>query len=278
MKVFLSWSGERSRAIAEALREWIPNVIQAVQPWMSAEDIDKGLRWSSEVAIELEQTRFGIICITPENLGEPWILFEAGALSKLLDKSFVCPFLFGLEPTDVKGPLIQFQATRAEKADVKKLILTLNRAQSDSALSTEKLENAFEHWWPELEKALNRVPVPVGKPKATREVREMVEEILEIVRAETRDRELFQVQSNRPSSDVNRIKAALEAKRKMMIVIALDKGTMWIDGVYLRVDYAPQHSKYKTDIEARDKRNAIEDACEEVLGRRLTLRASISEW
>jgi hypothetical protein len=67
MKVFLSWSGERSRAIAEALREWIPNVIQAVQPWMSAEDIDKGLRWISEVAIELEQTRFGNLSYAGES-------------------------------------------------------------------------------------------------------------------------------------------------------------------------------------------------------------------
>jgi len=276
MKVFLSWSGERSRAIAEALREWIPNVIQAVQPWMSAEDIDKGLRWSSEVAIELEQTRFGIICLTPESLEAPWILFEAGALSKLLDKSFVCPFLFGLEPTDVKGPLIQFQATTAEKADVKKLILTINRALGDSALSVEKLENALEHWWPELKQALDRVPVPVGKQKATREVREMVEEILEIVRAESRNRGWGQARIQLLSDlmAVNKIKAALEAKRKMIIVTLLDKGTISIDGDYLRVDYAPEFSAFKAEIEARDKRNAIEDASEQVLGRRLTLRVS----
>lgn len=195
----------------------------------------------------------------------------------MLDKSFVCPFLFGLEPTDVKGPHIQFQATRTEKADVKKLILTLNRAQGDSALSVEKLENAFEHWWPELERALEKVPVPVGEPKPTREVREMVEEILEIVRAETRDRELFQVRTNLPSdlTAADKIKAALEAKRKLMIVVALDKGKVSIDGDYLRVHYAPEHMSCKAEIEARDKRNSIEDACEQVLGRRLTLRASI---
>jgi hypothetical protein len=61
----------------------------------------------------------------------------------------------------------------------------------------------------------------------------------------------------------------------MMIVTALDKGTVSIDGDYLRVIYAPENSACKTEIEARDKRNAIEDASEQVLGRRLTLRASI---
>jgi hypothetical protein len=76
-------------------------------------------------------------------------------------------------------------------------------------------------------------------------------------------------------SPVDKIKAALEAKRKMMIVTALDKGTVSIDGDYIRVIYAPEASACKAEIDARDKRNAIEDASEQVLGRRLTLRASI---
>ncbi|MFY9572970.1 MAG: DNA polymerase III subunit gamma/tau, partial [Blastocatellia bacterium] len=69
---------------------------------------------------------------------------------------------------------------------------------------------------------------------------------------------------------VHRIKAALEDKRKRMIVAALDQGIVSIDGDHLLVIYAPERSKHKSDIESRDKRIAIEDACEQVLGRRLT--------
>jgi DNA polymerase III subunit gamma/tau len=75
---------------------------------------------------------------------------------------------------------------------------------------------------------------------------------------------------------VDKIKSALEAKRKMMIVSTLDKGVITIDEDYFRVEYAPENAKCKTEIESRDKRIAIEDACEQVLGRRLTLRASIA--
>ena len=74
----------------------------------------------------------------------------------------------------------------------------------------------------------------------------------------------------------DRIKGALEAKRKMMIVTALDRGTISIDGDYIRVEYAAENSACKAEIEARDKRSAIEDASEEVLGRRLTLKALIT--
>ena len=59
------------------------------------------------MAARLAAAKAGIICVTPSNLEAPWILFEAGALSKTLENTFVCPLLIGLEPADVSGPLAQ---------------------------------------------------------------------------------------------------------------------------------------------------------------------------
>jgi hypothetical protein len=107
-KVFLSWGGELSRKLAEALREWLPAALQYVKPYFTPDDVEKGTKWNAEIAKELETSNIGIICLTRDNTERPWILFEAGALSKTVDKSRVCTLLFNLESTDLKGPLTNF--------------------------------------------------------------------------------------------------------------------------------------------------------------------------
>jgi hypothetical protein len=114
MKVFISWSGNLSKSLAEILRQWLPAVIQAIKPYYTPDDITKGARWTTEISKELEESSIGILCLTRDNLEAPWIMFEAGALSKKMDKSKVCPILFGVESTDIQGPLIQFQNVVAQ--------------------------------------------------------------------------------------------------------------------------------------------------------------------
>lgn len=41
MKIFLSWSGEKSKNIAESLKDWLEQVIQTSEPWIST-SIEKG--------------------------------------------------------------------------------------------------------------------------------------------------------------------------------------------------------------------------------------------
>jgi hypothetical protein len=91
VKLFISWSGSVSLKIALVLRDWIPDVIRGVEPFVSSEEIRKGKRWPLELANALEELRYGIICLTSTNVNSPWINFEAGALSKFLDDSLLAP-------------------------------------------------------------------------------------------------------------------------------------------------------------------------------------------
>jgi len=181
MKVFISWSGQRSKHVATSLRWWLPKVIQSLVPWMSEEDIGKGQRWASEIAKELEASNAGIICCVQENLNRPWLLFESGALAKKFDTSKVCTYLFDLSPAQVEGPLAQFQHTLAAKDDTKKLVVQLN-ASTKAPLSEDGLNEAFDVWWPKLEAKLSETPKVEDGQVAKRSQSEMVEEILELVR------------------------------------------------------------------------------------------------
>ncbi|BAU28213.1 TIR domain-containing protein [Aneurinibacillus soli] len=188
MKVFLSWSGELSRRVALVFREWLPSVIQAVEPYVSSEDIDKGARWSSDIAQELEVSSYGIICITKENIEAPWINFEAGALAKTFDKAYVSPFLFGIKRFEVSGPLLQFQSTLYEKDDVKKLIDGINKACDLQGLDSLRLDKVFEMWWPALKEELDNLLVNSDdylisdEKENSGEINSMLEEVLELTR------------------------------------------------------------------------------------------------
>lgn len=187
MKVFISWSGPRSNTVAQALRQWLPDVIQSVEPWMSAEDIEAGARWNNDISQELSETRFGIICVTPENQHAPWILFEAGALAKTLKKTYVCPYLIALSPSQLEGgPLTQFQAKQANESQTWELVRTINRAFEDAPLPEDRLQKIFEKWWPELEQALENLPEPEGNQQAKRPIEDMMGEVLELVRQMSR--------------------------------------------------------------------------------------------
>jgi hypothetical protein len=126
----------------------------------------------------------GVICLTPENLERPWILFEAGALSKTLgDKTRVCPYLFGgLQPENVRPPLGMFQATKAVKDETRKLVGTVNRVLG-GPLAEEKLYTVFQRMWPELEDKLAAVPAAPGVAEPRRSERDILVEVLDLARA-----------------------------------------------------------------------------------------------
>jgi len=187
LNIFISWSGPRSKAVATFLSEWIQDVIQLADPWVSATDIDAGARWNRDIDEKLRDTNFGIICLTKNNLAAPWILFEAGALAKTLDDTFVCPYLIDLEPSDIpRGPLTQFQAKRANETETWELIQTINKALKENALPEDRLRRLFDRCWPELEAVLGDLPEEVVTSTPLPSLDTMVKEILDVVRGLSR--------------------------------------------------------------------------------------------
>lgn len=195
MKVFLSWSGDAAKKLAALLMDWLPNVIQSVEPWTS-EEIGKGARWSDEIAAQLEVSRFGILCLDREHLASPWIHFEAGAIAKSVRgaaaKSRVTPLLLGIDEGDLRDPLALFQATKLDEVDMFRLVRSLNELQ-DEPLELGRLEKAFRQWWPDFERRLgviieaaSEVEEPKTQVAVTRSEGEVLEELLHLAREQRR--------------------------------------------------------------------------------------------
>jgi hypothetical protein len=168
-------------------------VIQSIRPYVSSQDIDKGARWSSDIAKELHESTFGILCVTRSNIDAPWINFEAGALSKTIDRSSVAPFLFDIKRSEVQGPLLQFQSTINEKEDLYKLLVSLNNAMTEAErLEDVPLKKSFDVWWPELAKALSAIAPSEERPRTPEKTGKLahseaiLEEILDLTRSQQR--------------------------------------------------------------------------------------------
>lgn len=197
MKVLISWSGELSHQVALALREWLPVFIQAAEPWVSSEDIAKGTLWRAELAKELEEGSVGILCITKENVGSPWVNYEAGALGKMSHASRVIPFLFEMRPSDVHGPLADLQGAMYQRGSSKnqeefrKLLLSLNTAQTPPCVADAVLATTFEKMWPDFAPVLDTLAAEAERlaegpaPKAA-DPSEVLEEVLQAVRDQSR--------------------------------------------------------------------------------------------
>src|SRR5208283_2428629 len=186
MDVFISWSGNRSKFVAEQLKGWLKKVIQVINPWMSSADLLAGARWNAEISKRLANTKFGIICVTPENLSEPWIQFEAGALAKTIDNStYVCPYLVVLEEIDARNPLSQFQCKRATREGTFDILHSIHTAliaaRPDTNLSEAEVKEQFEQWWPQLEDKLNQMPPAAGAE--TPEEADPLNEVLTLTRS-----------------------------------------------------------------------------------------------
>lgn len=185
MRVFISWSGEVSNQIAHDLNEWMGVTLQKAETFLSSDDIRKGQRWGSEISKELEKCDFGILCLTKSNLNSPWILFEAGAISKSVDTSKVTAILFDdLTPADLIGPLVQFQHTLPDEKGMYKLLESINNSLGTEKISEAILKKAFDLSWPDLRSKIKNYHFNHNDQDFTeRNERDILVEVLGIVRS-----------------------------------------------------------------------------------------------
>ena len=158
MKVMICHSGALSVAVAHALRKSLRQLFPYGEPFMSDEDIEPGTLWHERLSSVLGGTSAALICLTRSNVSAPWLHYEAGAVATTLrDNTRVVPILIDVLQSDVKGPMMHFQAVPLKKEHMLRLVHTLNElADEPRRMPREWLGDAFERLWPPLDQELQR--------------------------------------------------------------------------------------------------------------------------
>jgi len=180
MKVFIAWSGERSKDMALALKAWLPLVLHYVEPWMSDKDIAAGEPWDAALTKELETVNFGLLSLTRDNRSSPWIAYEAGSLAKSVSVSRVIPLLLDLDFSEIAGPLARFQAKKADKDGVGDVVQSINRAAPQPEQES-RVQERFNGLWASLKEKLDAIPAAKGQTTPTRDQRDQHEIFDELV-------------------------------------------------------------------------------------------------
>lgn len=154
LKLFLSWSGSTSHKIADILGESLYSLFrESIEFFYSPENIRSGDKWLYELNEALKNSKFGILCITKDNLNSAWINFEAGAIGKSLVESKVCPVLINVDRNSMQNhPLNIYQSViLSDKEDMRKLLHSIcNELETrDKIAIVNILRKEFDtKWWP----------------------------------------------------------------------------------------------------------------------------------
>lgn len=183
-QVFISWSGDRAKAIALVWKSLIEELFDVVDAFVSDSDISPGERGLNTIKEQLDGTSVGIPIVTRDNVNAPWINFESGALSKQVPNApvMVMPCLVDYEdPSELIGPLTQFQAKLLTKDGVGAILETIARANS---IGWQRKKPGFEARWPHYEAQFDQHRAPSQDVKAARRTdADMLAEIVNNTRA-----------------------------------------------------------------------------------------------
>lgn len=161
MKIFLSWSKNKSRLLAETTKKFIENVLGHSIEFFFSPEMYKGTRVDHEIHNNLLNSEKCFVCITADNFKNPWLLYEAGVVFGVnhskTNKGIVIPILFEHIPdwsSWIDKPLnqyvpIQMQNSNKEyacgKRDFKNFLIELSEETGAKLKNFNKYWNDYEN-------------------------------------------------------------------------------------------------------------------------------------
>lgn len=140
-------------------------------------DVKAGAAWREEIVSHLQDAVIGIICVSKTNKNAPWLLFEAGALSRTARNIYL--YAIDLDfPEIASGPLSHFKMLSADEKGTSELMQSINGLLGERALPEAKLRQRFAESWPAV---LHALPGPPSGDDDQFQVQELAVVLADVV-------------------------------------------------------------------------------------------------
>lgn len=104
----------------------------------------------------LKDAGYGLLCVTRDSVQSPWLLFEAGMMSSTPSIPVRMALSFGVSPSELLGPLRQFQSFSSDREGIYRLVCELNN-YSATGISLDTLNSLFDTMYPALQRDFNKL-------------------------------------------------------------------------------------------------------------------------
>jgi len=123
-----------------------------------------------ELDKELVECDVAVLLVSRSNLNAPWMLFEAGAIGREMDRAQVIPIGIDLEPSDMGNPLNVFQGTRLTKEGLVHVIAAIH-SRAGGALSEDECRELVDPIWDQLNESVTEA-IEQARPNDSEESEE----------------------------------------------------------------------------------------------------------
>ena len=164
MQVYISWSGQMSYKLGLLVRDLIRKVTPDLEVWISAEDIQAGARWSTDLIQIIDEISFCIVCVDPSSCHSPWLSFELGAISKTIDKYNIRILYYEVKPSTVEGPVSQFSPILIDPNEFRRFFEDLQAVFPRRITSHFDTMSNLDEFWEDFDREVAEIPTVMAEP------------------------------------------------------------------------------------------------------------------
>ena len=262
--VFISWHSDKQgigKKISNCFHDYLCKIFGR-DIKVFASDVDIKHKWTDELSKALEQSKYGIVVLTPQALDSAWMPYEFGVLRRYPDQ--VWCFRFGDVSRD-KTPFAYYQNLIFSENEVSSMLDTIARKElADKEIDVEDfntIQSNIKNLTPKLYADVSEIACHIDPYICNRDFRVKYEDILKngIDTEASKKITALTAENNSLRTDIQSLKEKNDSLSKENQSLKKEKDSLSRDKQSLQQDNASLQStidQLKKDLESASKKQS----------------------